>query len=301
MIAVGVDAGGSSTVAVAMRDGELLRPATGPGANVGITGVDRAAVTIGDAISAASESSTPDAVVVGVAGGGAGRTASALLAALTSRFPQARIEVTDDAHVALRAGVPAGDAVALIAGTGSIAYAEIGGNVYRAGGFGYLVGDEGSGFAIGASALRLALKSAEGRAPSDPLTQAVLERVGTRNAREAVAYLYSGDAPVAHVASFADLVLESAAAGERSAVKIVQSAALDLFDLVRAVCRIASIGSGKDMPLALCGGVLGENSMLTYLLETRVANELPHLAIVKNATAPHFGALAQARALAEDV
>lgn len=300
MIAVGVDAGGSGTVAIAMRDGELLRPATGPGANVGVTGVDRAALTIGDAISAASESATPDAVVVGVAGGGAERTASALLTALTARFPQARIEVTDDAHVALRAGVPAGDAVALIAGTGSIAYAEIGGNVYRAGGFGYLVGDEGSGFAIGASALRLALKSAEGRAPSDALTQAVLARTGTHNVRDSVDFLYAGDAPVSTVASFAGIVLEAAAAGERSAVKIVQSAALDLFELVRTVCRIARIGNGKETPLALCGGVLGENSMLTYLLETRVANELPHLTIVKNATEPHFGALAQARALAGD-
>ncbi len=300
MIAVGVDAGGSSTVAIAMRDGELLRPATGPGANVGITGVDRAAVTIGDTISAASDSARPDAVVVGVAGGGTERTASALLAALTSRFPQTRIEVTDDAHVALRAGVPAGDAVALIAGTGSIAYAEIDGKVYRAGGFGYLVGDEGSGFAIGASAIRLALKSAEGRAPEDALTQAVLTRIGAQNARETVAFLYCSDAPVATVASFAGLVLETAAAGERSSVKIVQSAALDLFELVRAICRVASIGSGKETPLALCGGVLGENSMLTYLLETRLTNELPHLAIVKNATAPHFGALAQARALAGD-
>lgn len=300
MIAVGVDAGGSSTVAVAMRDGELLRPATGPGANVGVAGVDRAALTIGDAISAASESASPDAVVVGVAGGGTARTASALLTALTARFPQTRIEVTDDAHVALRAGVPAGDAVALIAGTGSIAYAEIGGSIYRAGGLGYLVGDEGSGFAIGASALRLALKAAEGRAPSDALTQAVLARTGTHVARDAVAFLYAGDEPVATVASFAGLVLDSAAVGERSAIKIVQSAALDLFDLVRAICRIAPIPIGQETPLALCGGVLGENSMLTYLLETRVANELPHLAIVKNATAPHFGALAQARALAGD-
>jgi N-acetylglucosamine kinase-like BadF-type ATPase len=300
VIAVGVDAGGSHTTAVAMRDGELLRPATGPGANAAVAGIDRAAAAIGDIIAAATESALPDAVVVGVAGAGMERTASALLAALAARFPQTRIEVTDDAHVALRAAVPAGEAIALIAGTGSIAYAEIGGKTFRAGGFGYLVGDEGSGFAIGASAVRLALKSAEGRAPGDALTQAVFARMGTSSAREAVAFLSSGDAPVSTVASVAALVLESAAAGERSAVKIVQTAALDLFDLVRAICRIASIGNARETPLALCGGTLSENSMLTYLLETRVANELPHLSIVKNPAAPHFGALAQARALAAD-
>lgn len=301
MIAVGVDAGGSRTIAVATRDGELLRPATGPAASVVVAGIERVAATIGDTIGEATGSERPDVVVVGVAGAGTERTASALLAALTARFPQSRIEVTTDAHVALRAAVPAGDAIALIAGTGSIAYAEVESNAFRCGGFGYLVGDEGSGFTIGAAALRLALKSAEGRAPSDALTQAVLARIGSVSARDAAALLYSTDSPVTTVASFAALVLESAAAGERSAVKIVQTAALDLFDLVRSICRIASIGSAKETPLALCGGVLGENTMLTYLLETRVANELPYLTIVKNAAAPHFGALAQARALAGDV
>lgn len=300
MIAVGVDAGGSHTVAVAMRDGELQPPATGPAASVTIRGIERAAGAIGDAIAAATGSASPDAVVVGVAGAGTERMASALLAALTARFPHSRIEVIDDAQVALRAAVPAGDGIALIAGTGSIAYAEVGGNAFRAGGFGYLVGDEGSGFTIGAAAVRVALKAAEGRAPSDALTQAVLARIGAAHAREAVASLYSADFPVANVASFAALVLEQAGAGERSAVKIVQTAALDLFDLVRSICRIASIAAGKETPLALCGGLLGENSMLTYLLETRVANEFPHLAILKNPAAPHFGALAQARALAGD-
>ncbi|HKE36894.1 MAG TPA: BadF/BadG/BcrA/BcrD ATPase family protein, partial [Candidatus Baltobacteraceae bacterium] len=300
VIAVGVDAGGSHTVAVAMRDGELLRSATGPAANLVIAGIDRAASAIGDAIAAATELQRPDAVVVGVAGAGTESVKSELLAVLTARFPQTRIEVTDDAHIALRAAVPAGDAIALIAGTGSIAYAEIGANAFRAGGFGYLVGDEGSGFMIGAAAVRLALKAAEGRAPSDALTQAVLARIGASHPRDAVALLYAADTPVANVASFAAVVLESAAAGERSAVKIVQTAALDLFDLVRSICRIASVGSGKETPLALCGGLLSENSMLTYLLETRVSNELPNLAIVKNSAAPHFGALAQARALAGD-
>lgn len=300
MIAVGVDAGGSHTVAVAMRDGELLQPAIGPAANLVISGIDRAASAIGDAIAAATEAAKPDAVVIGVAGAGTDGVKRALISALTARFPQTRIEVTDDAHIALRAAVPAGDAVTLIAGTGSIAYAEIDGNAFRAGGFGYLVGDEGSGFMLGAAAVRLALKAAEGRAPADALTEAVLVRIGASRPREAVARLYASDAPVANVASIAAVVLESAAAGERSAIKIVQTAALDLFDLVRSVCRIASVAGDKETPLALCGGLLSENSMLTYLLETRVANELPHLAIVKNPTAPHFGALAQARALAGD-
>jgi glucosamine kinase len=282
-----------------MRDGELLRPATGPAANLNVAGIDRAAQTIGEAIAEASESQAPDGIVVGVAGAGVPEKAGALLAALAVRFPRARIEVTDDAHVALRAGVPAGDAVALIAGTGSIAYGEIGGRTYRTGGFGYLVGDEGSGFAIGAAALRLALKSLEGRAPRDGLTEAVIARAGAATVRDAITLVYTAQAPVAAVASFAPLVVELAAAGERTATKIVQQAALDLFDLLRSICRLAPIDTTRELPLAMCGGLLGENSLLTYLLETRIANELPYLAIVKNATAPHFGALAEARALVE--
>jgi glucosamine kinase len=94
-----------------------------------------------------------------VAAAGAGRsrcTRDALLASLRLRtFPRRRphVAVEDDTRVALRAALPEGPGIVVIAGTGSVAYAEHGSTrTARVGGAGYLLGDEGSAFAIGLAA-----------------------------------------------------------------------------------------------------------------------------------------------------
>lgn len=300
MIAVGVDAGGTHTIAIAMRDGTLLDPSVGAGANPHAAGMERAVDVIAQTIVASTGGGAPDAIVVGAAGAGVDAVAHAMLAALALRFPHARIDVQDDARLALRSAVSSGDGIALVAGTGSIAYAEIGEKVYRAGGLGHLLGDEGSGFAIGAAALRTTLRALEGRAPRDELVEAVAGSVAAVTARDLVAYVYDGGAPVAKVAGFAPLVLDAASRGDRAASKIVQAAALDLFGLVQVVARMAAPLPERELPLALCGGLLASNSLLTYLVETRIANELPQLAIVKNPSPPHAGAVAAAQALLEN-
>ena len=71
--------------------------------------------------------------------------------------------------------------------------------------------------------------------------------------------------------------------------------------MLRAVLRSSSVAAdGKETPLVLCGGLLLQKSPLNYLLEVRIANEVPALAIVRDAKLPHFGALSEARALLED-
>jgi hypothetical protein len=71
--------------------------------------------------------------------------------------------------------------------------------------------------------------------------------------------------------------------------------------MLRALVRAAlpPEPSEREIPLVLAGGLLRERSLLTFLLETRIANELPALAIVHDGAAPHFGALAEARSLLE--
>ncbi|MBV8148906.1 MAG: hypothetical protein JO092_07425 [Candidatus Eremiobacteraeota bacterium] len=299
LTAVGVDAGGSRTVAIASRGDEILRPYKGGAANPQLYGLERSARVIADAIRAATGGAAPAAAVIGVAGAGRRPVADALLATLSAQFPQTRIAVADDAHIALRGAIREGDGVALIAGTGSIAYAEIGDRRCRTGGYGYLLGDEGSGYAIGLAGLRLLLRSYDGRAPRDALTETLETEIGSAGSNDVLTYVY-GEAPVATVAALAPLVLRCAQNGDRSANGIVQSAALGLFELLRALARAALPQSGEEqLPLVLAGGLLTERSLLTYVLETRIANELPALTIVRDGAAPHFGALAQARSLLE--
>ncbi len=298
-VAVGVDAGGTQTIAAAARGDETPRTFAGAGANANICGVDAAAETITAIISQALQRDEPDAIAVGAAGAARPEIADAMTRALTARFPAARIAVTHDLHIALRAGIPQGDAMVLVAGTGSAAYAEIGTQSFRAGGGGYAFGDEGSGFAIGAAGLRLLRRAMEGRVPHDRLTERLAERTAARNLDDLSRFAYGAESTVSAVASVAPDVITSAGDGERTAVKIVQTAALELFELVRALCRSAG-AEGRTLPLVWAGGLLRSNSLLTYLIETRIANELPKLEIVKGAAEPYMGALARARALLQN-
>ncbi len=292
-IAVGVDAGGTSTVAVASRDGVAGDLSVAEPGNASSRGVDAAIEAVVRAIDGALAGDRPGGIVVGAAGAGRETVAGFVREALVTHYPGATVAVSDVARIALRAGAPDGDGIVLIAGTGSIAYAEIGEKHVRVGGHGYAIDDAGSGFWIGSAAARLLVRAYDGRVPFDATAEALATALGTTDALQVLDRVYRDGPPVATLAALAPEVIRLADAGERSAVKIVQGAALELGDLVRAVVKAAG-GAGRERPIVFAGGLLSSNSLLTFLLETRIANELPSAYVVKNPPAPCFGALALA-------
>ena len=199
--------------------------------------------------------------------------------------------------IALRAAIPHGDGAVLVAGTGSIAAAEIAGARARIGGHGYLLGDDGSGYAIGSAAVRALLRALDGRQGFESLFDALLEQLDAKDAADVIARGYAPGGTAA-IAACAETVIARADAGERTATKIVQSAALELAELVKALLRKADCAS-REIPLAFSGGLLATNSMLTFLLETRLSHDAPHLHVVKHGPEPYAGALARARELLE--
>jgi N-acetylglucosamine kinase-like BadF-type ATPase len=295
-ILVGVDAGGTSTACAIERDGELAH-ASGEAANVRTVGAEVASERIVSILRGSLGARVPDAVVIGAAGAGDETLARSLRERVASAFEGARVEVYDDALIALRASVPSGDGVVLIAGTGSIAYGMFGETTIRAGGYGSLLGDEGSAFAIGRAALALALRVADGRSPSDGFAESVASELGASGGPELAARVYESTDAVGAIAALAPMVLQRASDGDRSATKIVQGAAVDLVDMVKAVLRRAD-ATQRELPLVMTGGLLANNSLLSYLIETRLTGDLPLLATQKSGLAPIFGALTLARRLA---
>lgn len=289
---VGVDAGASHTVAALARGERVLRTAVGDPANPNVGGLGPAVDAVARTIERLLGNESAAAIGVGAAGAGDDAMRSALAAALASRFPHARLTVGDDAHIALRAAIPSGDGIVVIAGTGSIAYAEVGGSSRRAGGYGYLLGDEGSGYAIGAAALRRLLQIAQVHAPQDPMLADLALQIGSNGLREAIARIYASRTPAAEIAACAPLVLRYAAAGEPGAREIVEKAAADLAELVSVILDSDQTAS---LPLAFAGGLLRESNALSQLLEVRIANDFPHLGIVKGGAPAYLGALADAR------
>jgi len=297
-ITVGVDAGGSKTAVVHAIDGEPSRIEICDGANASIGGIEVAAGIIAQAIERSLDGAIPHAIFVGAAGASRPQVRQTIESVLRSRYAGAKVQVRDDAYVALRAAVPDGDGVVVVAGTGSIAYAQHGERGFRCGGYGYLLGDDGSGFAIGSAAIAHLLRCYDGRVPRDELAAALEEYLHATDLESALQNVYRSDRPVNAVASAARLVMEVAQAGGRSATRIVQQAAQGLGDLVKSVIARAEL-TGAHVPIVLAGGLLRSSSLLTYLLETRLLNEYPNMTVRKDAVEPCMGALAQAQRLLE--
>ena len=292
---VGVDAGGSRTIAALARGSEVVRTVTGLTANPNLIGVDAAAETIDRCVTLVLDGESPSAIGIGVAGAGDERVAAQLRASLSRSFPGVRIALSHDARIALRAALPEGDGLVLIAGTGSIAYAEIGEATFSAGGYGYLLGDKGSGYAIGAAALRHLLAAMEIGSAKNAMLVELAAHLGANDRSSILARIYQSATPVADIAACAPLVLRHANRGEDLSAGIVQHAAQGLFELI---ARVTSASSKCALPVVFSGGLLRERSALTAQLEQCIAEAPLELCVLAVRVEPYIGALSEARRLA---
>lgn len=296
-VAVGVDAGGTSTRAVVSHNGSLVGEADGSGANATTLGVDDAADTIVTVVRKALVGRTPAVLVIGAAGAGRALVAAQLSELVASAFPKAQVVVEDDTAIALRAAIPSGPGIVLIAGTGSVAYAENGDRRARVGGLGYLAGDEGSAFSIGMAAVRLYGRVLDGRAPADETTGLVERALAAPDRAAYIGALYDAPLQPAAIAALAPSIIAFAGKGNRAATKIVQQAGLELGDLLRSAAK--AVGLVEASPaIAFAGGLFAENSLLSFLLETRVIGDMPGALVVRGGDGAAIGALRIAEALA---
>jgi len=297
VVAVGVDAGGTTTRAAVSENGAPAGTAEGPGANPTTLGVDDAADAIVQVVRKALEHRRPDAIVIGAAGAGRPAVAATLETLIGSAFADCRVSAGDDAAIALRAAIPEGAGIVLIAGTGSIAYAENGERRARVGGLGYRAGDEGSAFALGMAAVRLYGRVLDGRAKADETTELVARALEAPDRDAYVAALYDAPIEPARIAAIAADIIALAGQGNRIATKLVQQAGSDLGDLIRDAARQTGLVEASPA-VALAGGLFAENSLLSYLLELRIINELPGASIVRGGAGAAVGALRLAELLA---
>jgi len=193
-----------------------------------------------------------------------------------------------DALIALVGATAGQPGVVAIAGTGSIAFGRNAeGRTARAGGWGFIYGDEGSGFDLVRQALRNALRSEEGWGPRTALRDALLESTGARDANDLLHRFYTDEFPRARVASLAKLVDEAARAGDAVAREIVNSAAQSLAMLASAV-RTQLFRPGEIACVSYIGGVFRSAMLLERfraVMELEPANRV---------AAPKFGPAAGA-------
>ena len=172
--------------------------------------------------------------------------------------------VTTDAAIALSGATTTGQGIAAIAGTGSIAFGRNAeGRRARSGGWGYIFGDEGSGFDIARQALRAALRMEEGWGPPTSLRQALLDATGSPSANGALHLFYAGEWPRWRVAGLAPLADAAAAEGDGVAMVILNRAAVELAMLVSAI-RSQLWKPGEEVEVAYIGGVFQSRTVLEH-------------------------------------
>ena len=170
--------------------------------------------------------------------------------------------VTDDALVALVGACAGEPGLVTIAGTGSIAYGRNrDGRTARAGGWGYIFGDEGGAFDIVRQALRAALRFEEGWGPPTSLSNILLQATGAANANELMHLFYTPEWPRSRVATLAELVDQAAVAGDPCARAIIDRAALQLAELAGAV-RSQLFRKGEAARVCYTGGVFRGERLL---------------------------------------
>jgi len=176
-------------------------------------------------------------------------------AILREIIPSERMIVTNDALIALSGATAGQPGLIAIAGTGSIAFGRNpSGKTARAGGWGYMFGDEGSGFYITRQALRAALRSEEGWGPGTSFGSVLLQATGAPDINDLLHRLYTPEFPRARIASLAKLVDEAAESGDATAQNILNEAAQQLAILVAAV-RGQLFQPGAAAVVSFAGGV----------------------------------------------
>jgi glucosamine kinase len=147
-------------------------------------------------------------------------------------FPFANVQLTSDAMIANFGAHMGGDGAILIIGTGSVGLVKRGEDSFSIGGYGFPISDEGSGAALGLSAIRHALRALDGRTRPSPLSQAVTKQFDHAIPR-VIAWM--DDAAPGDYASFAPLVMDYADLGDEIALSIVRDAALHVERFIETI------------------------------------------------------------------
>lgn len=289
-ILIGADVGGTQT-AVAVSDGEqIIGRAEGPGGAMrpgrALASAGIIAELVRQALGGAGRL-TGHVLVVGAAGAGRELERNELRNALRGENLAGTVVVVTDIEIALAAAFAEGQGIVVSAGTGSVAVGrDRKGQRHRIGGYGWQMGDEGSGYAIGRAALGAVSRARDGRSPRTALTERVLE--ATRSPDFDALVRWAAGASPAEVAAIAPHVLSVAAEGDALAQGVADYAARELSQL--AICLLPMMEVEGKVGVAITGGLLGGDSPLRKRV-LAILSEAPALAPMETPVDAVLGAL----------
>ncbi|MCI8401928.1 MAG: ATPase [Lachnospiraceae bacterium] len=279
---IGMDGGGTSTT-ILVWDGEqeLFRTTAG-GLNYNSFGPELVQRTLRQVASDLTRAgfAPKDCLAIGI--GCAGVSNPAVPAYMREKLAEAGygcpVLVVGDEEAAMAGGLRKQDGMLLISGTGSVCLGQAGQGTkkYRTGGYGHLIDDEGSAYAMGRDILSAVIRAEDGRDVPTVLRQAVFERLGISSIPEMIGYVYDRNHTKKEIAALASLLSLPQVKEDAAAKRIMDKAAGQLKELVATVARrIREDNGAGELTLVLHGSVLKKNERIREQLKAGLAQDCP--------------------------
>ena len=306
---IGIDGGGTKTsAALCAPDQSILAEAQGESSNIQLVGVERAAENILSLVRQCCHSvgctiSEVGAIVAGVAGVGRAADRQQLFDGIVSLAQKNQISlppfsIESDSRIALEGAFHGKPGIIVIAGTGSMVLGKnTSGKLYRAGGWGRLIGDEGSGYAIGREAFRTIAREMDGSKTKTHLTKLFAEQFQFDSQEAIIHAVYRTNFDIASVVP---LVLQAAAKDDKAAKKIIANATLELIETINIVAEKLTKHSMKNVryPLSFAGSLLINDNIYSRKVRAAIKRTLPQFSVRAAKASPVIGAVAMAQELA---
>jgi len=229
------------------------------------------------------------AIGIGAAGAREEKDRSGLKYSFEKKLKHSNILVTTDAMTALYGAFEGREGIILISGTGSVLYGYTKGKIIRVGGWGRIIGDEGSGYWIGKRALNLIMKEYDSRVNKKSLlTEKLLETYGINNRNVNEKIFHHGF----EIQRLAPLVIESAENNCRVSLNIVNEAVSFLTDHIKTFLKVS--GRKKETEIAFIGSIIENRNILSDRLKKEI-KKLKVIRVVDKKHSSSFGAILLAK------
>src|SRR5205809_1272004 len=286
MHVLGIDAGGTKTICLlADERGVIHAEGHGPGANLHAAGELAVEKVLHEVMETAigDRAIVPAAICLGIAGvdrEDEAQIVRGIMRRIMRRIGhRSRVLVVNDALIALVAGARDAPAIVIIAGTGSIVYGRNAGeDAARAGGWGHMIGDEGSGYWIGREALAAVMRAGDGRGPATRLRSDVLAHFGIADVSRLPRIVYDRDIPRKSVAALGPIVDRAAVRGDAVATRILEQAGDELVLAARSVATRLEM-RGDAFTFFLAGSVFRVVPWLVAHLPHRLTEIAPRSSV----------------------
>lgn len=295
---IGVDGGGTKTLgAIAGEDGNILAQfevgSSNPHSNpMDVVRANLKSLTETLLTKAGATAEDVKAICLGMAGVDRAEDKPMVRDLVNEFLPEAQVLPVNDGVIALTGGAMKPFGIIVISGTGSIAFGinEKGERV-RSGGWGHILGDEGSGYTIALRGMRAIMRAHDGRITCKKLQDLMLGHLELERPDQLLGWIRDIQADKAKIAALSRLVHQAAAEGDETAIQILHGEATELAEIAEATARRLFEADQANYEIIVAGGNLRKADPFFEMFRAAVADRLPNITVTRPRGEPVEGAV----------